>query len=122
MSANNNNPVVEIDEKFYEEWMKLHADQAVADADLIIYTDGLSVLEKKIMQEVDEAFAKNNAGKRLPEYLQRRDAKSDSRYADNIRAKAKAAAKQRMLRGAIKMKEMQFEEWRTRSANRRYSI
>jgi hypothetical protein len=115
------NSIVEIGPEFYDRWNSFHLDLGEAEKDLIIFTDGLSALEKRLMQEVDDKFY-NETKKRLPEYLQRRDAKSDNRYIQTLRAKASAQARRIVLKGKIEMMKMQFEAWRTRAADRRYSI
>ncbi|MBD78093.1 MAG: hypothetical protein CL840_03980 [Crocinitomicaceae bacterium] len=109
---------IEITPQFWQEMETLIEDLAIVEHDLTIYTEGLSALEKKLMKEVDERQYHID-GKRLPEYLQRREAKADSRYNAAIRAKAGIVAKRTLLKGKVKMMEMQFDEWRTRSANKR---
>jgi hypothetical protein len=121
MSGGKKRTVIEIDDDFYVRWNALHLDLGEAEKDLIIYTDGLGALEKRLMQKADDDFYKEFS-KRLPEYLQRRDAKSDNRYILTMRAKAAAQSRKTVLKGKIEMMKMQFEEWRTRSADRRNSI
>lgn len=72
--------------------------------------------QQQIMKEVDEQQYQVD-GKRLPEYLQRREAKVDSRYTAAIRAKAHIVSKRILIKGKLRMMEMQFDEWRTRSAS-----
>jgi hypothetical protein len=113
--------VIEIDSDFYDRWSNLHLDLGEAEKDLIIYSDGLGALEKRLMQESDDKFYEN-CQKRLPEYMQRREAQSDQRYVMTLRAKGAAQSRRMVLRGQIEMMKMQFDEWRTRSADRRNSI
>ena len=116
-----NRSVIEIDSDFYDKWTQLTMDLGEAEKDLVIYSDGLGALEKRLMQEADEKFYQETK-KRLPEYMQRREAQADERYVMTLRAKASAQSKRTILKGQIEMMKMQFDEWRTRSADRRNSI
>lgn len=109
---------VQIGPQFWQEMETLTEDLAIVEHDLTIYTEGLSALEKQLMKEVDDRQYQVD-GKRLPEYLQRREAKADSRYNAAIRAKAHIVSKRILIKGKLRMMEMQFDEWRTRSANKR---
>lgn len=117
----NNNAVIEIDQSFYDRWDNLHQDLAEAEKDLVIYTDGLGALEKRLMQKADDDFYREYK-KRLAEVLQRREAKADQSYINTIRAKAAAQARKTLIKGRVEMMKMQFDEWRTRSADRRNSV
>lgn len=109
---------VDITPSFWEEINRLNSELADTEHDLVIFTDGLTALEKRLMQMADERFYAENK-KRLPECLQRREAKADKRYTALIRNKARVTSKRMLLRGQIKIMEMQFDEWRTREANKR---
>lgn len=111
----------EVDESFYEKYEGLANRLAIAERDLVIYTDGLAALEKKLMQDADDAFF-NEHKKRLPEVLQRREAKANPEFTRMIRAKAQAQCQRTALRAQLDVMKMRFEEWRTRSADRRNSI
>ncbi len=112
---------VEIDERFFDRMEELNIRLGEAERELVYCTDGLSALEKKLMIVADEAFYAQEK-KRLPEYLQRREAKADPRYINMIRAKSRAQERRTTLRGQIDIMKLKFEEWRTRSADRRNSI
>jgi hypothetical protein len=112
---------VEIDEAFYQRFTELNVQLGEAERDLIYYTEGLSVLEKKLMERADENFYKSE-GKRLPEYLQRREAKSHPEFINMVRAKARAQEAKVVLKGQVELMKMKFDEWRTRSADRRNTI
>ncbi len=60
--------------------------------------------------------------KRLPEVLQRRDAKANPEFTRMIRAKAQAQGQRTALKAQLDIMKMRFEEWRTRSADRRNSM
>lgn len=109
---------IQMTPKFWQEMEELNENLAMVEHDLTIYTEGLSALEKQLMKEFDERQYQVD-GKRLPEYLQRREAKADPRYNAAIRAKARVVAKRILIRGKLEMMKMQFDEWRTRSANKR---
>lgn len=111
----------EIDSEFYERWEQAHLELAEVEKDLVILTDGLSSLEKKLMYQADEAFNAEYK-KRLPETLQRREARRHDNYVQAIKAKAQAQGRKILIKGRIDMMKMVFDEWRTRSADRRNSI
>lgn len=111
----------ELTEQFYIDYQEVASRLAVVEEDLVIYTDGLDALEKQLMKEHDEKFHQQY-GKSLPEYIQRREAKSDKRYRQAINAKAALVAKKVMLKAQINILDMRYNEWRTRSANRRTGL
>lgn len=111
----------EVDEAFYEKYEDIANRLAIAERDLVIYTDGLAALEKKLMQDADDAFF-NQHKKHLAEVLQRRDAKANPEFTRMIRAKAQAQSQRTALRSQLDIMKMRFEEWRTRSADRRNSM
>tara|TARA_Y100000310_G_scaffold92562_1_gene90210 strand:- start:2396 stop:2764 length:369 start_codon:yes stop_codon:yes gene_type:complete len=111
---------IEPDNAFYKEMEDLSFRLGEAEKNLVIYTDGLSALEKKLMKEADDSFYELHK-KRLPETLQRREAKRDPRYTKMIRAKASASRDKVTYRIQLDIMKMKFEEWRTRSADRRNS-
>jgi hypothetical protein len=112
---------IEIGDDFYERYDQIVHDLAEAERDVVMTTDGLSALERRLMQDADEQFFKAH-NKRLSESLQRREAKADPRYSMMIRAKAKAMETRTLLRGQSDIMQMKFREWQTRSANSRNSI
>ena len=59
------------------------------------------------------------SGKTLAVDLQRREAKRSQEYANVVRAKAAAKRAQSLARSRRADMEMKFDEWRTRSADRR---
>lgn len=113
--------ITEINTEFYERWESAHLDLAEVEKDLVILTDGLSALEKKLMHQADEAFYRD-FNKRLPETIQRREARRHDNYIQAIKAKAQTQGRKVLIKGRIEMMKMQFDEWRTRSADRRNSI
>jgi DNA replication initiation complex subunit (GINS family) len=113
--------IIEIDTDFYERWENSHLELAEVEKDLVILTDGLSSLEKKLMHQADESFYRD-FNKRLPEVLQRREARRHESYIQTIKAKAQVQGRKILVKGRIEMMRMQFDEWRTRSADRRNSI
>jgi len=112
---------IEIDSEFEDKFREIAINLAQAEHDLVLYTDGLSILEKKLMYKVDEEYYKQHS-KRLPEYAQRRDAKRHPRYTDMVRAKAAAARDRSLYRTEKDIYEMRFKEWQTRSVDRRNSV
>jgi len=109
---------MEVDEDFYAELESLNIRLAEAERDLVLFTEGLSVVEKKLMIKADNQFFSEHK-KRLPEVLQRRDARASPQYMNVVRAKARAQESKVSLRGQIDTMKMKFEGWRTRSANSR---
>lgn len=108
----------ELTESFYEDYINVATELADVEASLVLHTDGLDALEKQLMQEYDAThLAKYN--KSAPEYLQRREAKADPRYMSRVYAKSALAAKKTLLKARLNMLDMRYNEWRTRSANRR---
>ena len=110
----------EINNDFYEELENTAIKLAAAERDLVIYTDGLGALERRLMVEADNLFYEKYK-KRLSEALQRRDARAREEYTRMIRATATAQEQKTLLRCRYDMLKMKFEAWRTRSANKRGS-
>jgi hypothetical protein len=119
--SGNTRGVMEVDKEFYENYEDANIRMAQADHNLVFYTEGLAVLEKQLMVRSDNDYYKA-FNKRLPEYLQRREAKSHPDYVTMVRSKASAQRDKTIYKGRIEILKMQFEEWRTRSADRRNSI
>jgi hypothetical protein len=113
--------VIEIDDSFYESYRDVTLRLGEAEHNLVFFTEALPVLEKKLMYRSDEAFY-TEFKKRLPEYLQRREAKSNPAYIQAVRAKARSQEAKVALRGEQDILKMKFDEWRTRSVDRRNSI
>jgi len=113
--------IEEIDDAFYQRYESLGIRLAEAERDLVIYSEGLSVIEKKLMVKADNAFFREN-NKRQAEALQRRDAKADPEYMKVVRAKAKAQESKTLYKVQLELMKMKFEGWRTRSADRRNSM
>lgn len=114
-------PGFELNESFYKEYEQAAARLAEVEEDLVLHTDGLDALEKQLMKEHDAEHMKQYK-KSAPEYWQRREAKSDSRYHQMIYAKAALVSRKIMLKAQINMLDMRYQEWRTRSANRRTGL
>lgn len=112
---------IEIGDEFYDRYEQLMHELAEAERDVVMTTDGLSALERRLMQEADEKFYAAHK-KRMSESIQRREAKADPRYSVMIRAKAKAMEARTLLRGQVEIMNMKYGEWRTRSANSRNSV
>lgn len=111
----------ELTDSFYEEMLQIVAQLAEVEESLVLHTDGLDALEKQLMKEHDAAhFATYN--KSSPEYWQRREAKADPRYMERVYAKAALTSRRVMLKAQINILEMRYNEWRTRSANRRTGL
>lgn len=118
--ARQNNNYFEVDSSFYEQMEDVAYRLAEAERSLVIFTDGLSALEKKLMKEADDAFFAENR-KRLPETLQRREARRHPNYTKMVRAKASASSDKVYLKMKADILKMKFDEWRTRSANNRHA-
>lgn len=111
----------ELTEQFYEDMILVATELAEVESSLILHTDGLDALEKQLMKEHDAAYlAQYN--KTSPEYWQRREAKADPRYIARIQAKAALTARRTILKAKYHILEMRYNEWRTRSANRRTGL
>lgn len=111
----------EITDKFYEDYLEAAARLAEVEESLVLHTDGLDALEKHIMKEYDTGHIKQY-NKSSPEYLQRREAKADPRYQQAISAKASLVSRKVMLKAQLNVFDMRYQEWRTRSANRRTGL
>lgn len=119
--GSNTHGVVEVNQDFYQQYEDTTIRLAQAEHNLVFYTEGLAVLEKQLMVKSDQDYYGEHK-KRLPEYLQRREAKSHPDYVTMVRNKAAAQRDKSIFKGRIEILKMQFEEWRTRSADRRNSI
>lgn len=109
---------IEIDDNFSAQLREVAAKLAQAEHDRVLYTDGLSVLEKKLMYKVDQEYYEKYQ-KRLPEYAQKRDAKRHPDYGQMVRMKAAAYRDCSLFRSEKEFLEMRFKEWQTRSVDRR---
>lgn len=114
-------PSFEITDNFYEEYLSTAALLAEVEESLVLYTDGLDALEKSLMKEHDAKFI-SETKKSAPEYLQRREAKADPRFQQAVSAKASLVARRVMLKAKMNVFDMRYQEWRTRSANRRTGL
>lgn len=112
----------EINSQYYERYEKTNILLAKAEEDVVIFKYGLEALERRLMKKHDDDFRANNNGKALPEYLQRREAKADPQYMSAVRALAKASSLKTLYRGQLAKMDKEFDEWRTRSADRRGSL
>lgn len=112
----------EITPEYYERYEEYVIKLAKAEEDIVILKSGLEALEKRLMKAHDDEFKAHNNGKTLPEYLQRREAKADPKYMAATRALARVSSEKVLYRGKIAMLDKVFDEWRTRSADRRGNL
>lgn len=109
----------EVDENFFETMHRIQEDYAEAVYEKTLLENALSILEKDLMKESAASVMSLTGAKSVPEFIQRRDAKSDPRYKKAALALASAERNVVLLRGRADSLKMQFEAWRTRQANRR---
>ena len=118
----NKNSPFEVTEEYYRNLEASAIELAEAEYQLSLMTDGVDILEKSLMYKADLDFkAATESNKALPVDLQRREAKRSPEYAHAVRAKAAAKRAQSLAKSKRFDLEKRFEEWRTRSADKRSS-
>ena len=118
----NKNSPFEVTEEYYRNLEASAIELAEAEYQLSLMTDGVDILEKSLMYKADLDFkAATESIKALPVDLQRREAKRSPEYAHAVRAKAAAKRAQSLAKSKRFDLEKRFEEWRTRSADKRSS-
>lgn len=111
--------VTEVDDNFFNVLQRAQEAHAEAVFNATAIEHGLSVLEKDLMKESARDVMSATGAKSVPEFVQRRDAKSHVKYREAVMALASAQRELIICRGRVDSLKMQFEAWRTRQANRR---
>jgi hypothetical protein len=120
MGKNQNSQAFDVTDEYYKELDDAAVTLAEAEYQLSLLTDGVDIVEKTLMYKADLDFKEQTgSGKTLAVDLQRREAKRSQEYANVVRAKAAAKRAQSLARSRRADMEMKFDEWRTRSADRR---
>jgi hypothetical protein len=113
--------MTEVDDKYYDNlntlYMKL-SDAYDKDTVLSKSLDIIAAAESRVA--ADEFYLMHK--KTLAVELQKREGKTSLRYRDATVALGAVKRQITLLRGQIDIMDKRFEEWRTRSANRRHGL
>ncbi|OUV22621.1 MAG: hypothetical protein CBC55_03675 [Gammaproteobacteria bacterium TMED95] len=116
----NNTGPFEVTDEYYEDLDAAAHELAEAEYQLSLITDGVDIMEKTLMFKADQEYkTTTNSNKSLPIELQRREAKRSPEYAHAVRAKAAAKRAQSLAKSKRFDLDKRFDEWRTRSADKR---